>query len=413
MERGFSLRSALLVFLYFTAYLFAEKPSVAIDLKESTPRARLGVANSAPRTTQRSNTSLRLRVEPIGHLTRAGKEILQAPLIVRTPINLEEDIPKVTWIPAPSRLIVDIPALRARGNPSIDFKNHPFIQRLRVGTHPAKTRLVFDLFGETMPDYEVTSSARKIVITMRGAAAIVPKTPFAAATINLATVSFSTVASSANSVISAVETSPAEIADFPTHPLALPLKVAAPKADSSNTLRGEVSALTPSFEPAPPLAPYSKLAPLTFIAPLLPQPNIENEIPSPSQDVAPAPQSIAVENRLLALDFTSIKSSDQSEQPVIRMEFEKRPLYRLTQYSATHGSAQTQRPQYQLIVEKSAVKDAHLLMPQFPAQDFAGVLALQPSIKADILELKVAMEPGYKLIAITDRNFVYLKPVLR
>ena len=76
----------------------------------------------------------------------------------------------VDRLSAPDRLVIDIRGQQAKSNKNFDTSDTEFINRIRVGSHPDKTRIVLDLAEGQNIEHAIESQDGKMVISLSAAA---------------------------------------------------------------------------------------------------------------------------------------------------------------------------------------------------------------------------------------------------
>ena len=101
-----------------------------------------------------------------------GIAVSSAPGLNQVAIDTNSEKPEysIQRLSNPDRLVVDLPADGTRASRTIAVDGMPFISGLRIGSHPDKNRLVFDLNNSAEVTHDATEQDGKVIISLRGPA---------------------------------------------------------------------------------------------------------------------------------------------------------------------------------------------------------------------------------------------------
>jgi len=333
------------------------------------------------------NRSFNLKLKDLS-LEISAKEGSKLSLRLKSPKASEASVFVVS---DPLRLAIDLPGVNLGKVPLKALSNFPIISAMRIGSHPDKTRLVFDLktAGEPHFTQEVKGEELTIVLDSLQPSPSPTALPSATATKIAATSPLAT-------------TSPPALATpLPTQ-ISAQLPTTSPSHLPSASPTQIVPSVTPSFTatPSPTQTPTS------------------TALPSPTFSAKPsASPSIALKLRAApfaspALSVTAITTSNEisldginfdllpEHVPVVKISLSASSQFNLTRQDETH---------FQLSIPSCRLKSDSLKLPNFPPQDFAGLNLVQASSDGKNVKIQFEVERGFKLGAVTHLQEIWIR----
>lgn len=291
-------------------------------------------------------------------------------------------------VEGPPRLVVDLFGVDAPKTHNLEADVGRFLKRVRVGVHPAKTRVVFDLDPDVSIQPTWITEGDKVEILLRESkqeSAEPLTTPAPVALLR-------------------VTRNPTE---QPTGALAPPTMILADEEPKTTTEIERPLEIEPPIEATPtPAEPQLVMVPEETPSPIEPEvlspvlatpPRVEE---APVVEVAavvePEKPSLPKPQTLLSIDFPA---SQEAKGPQAVLRFSKRVEYQLQQ---------SESPEYELRLNEAIAEGDHLLLPFFPPQESEGLTFVQPEPHPLGLRIKIGVEPGYRLSAIPNGAEIHL-----
>ncbi len=313
--------------------------------------------------------------------------------------------PQIFKLENPDRLVMDIPGLKLRNNKTLTLAANEPLKAVRIGVHPDRVRVVFDLKAGQIPEYTVSPDGRRVSLTFG-------KSPSDAsammASLNQNSSKAKNSGQNVNSVISsALQNLPKEtVVAKKTIPVPVPAKIEQPskKSDSSvsNTDPEEVFPLSPSSpakihasEGADEHSVKGRLADKTLVE--------SPDMPKVSAPVAAALNPSSLQSPLsggLKVSAIGFERDKNSQIPMIKISMTQRTPYTLTR---------TGQRAYRLTIPGATFAEEHLTLPQFPPQDFKGVTLVNPEKGNGQVEFFIGVDRDTKLASFSNDNEIWIK----
>jgi hypothetical protein len=285
----------------------------------------------------------------------------------------------------PSRLVIDLKHISIGKNAVFSIENDSLFKQVRIGRHADKTRLVFDLSGQSFPEYTwepINNSTINVFLKTSGG------------TENLALSQQS-------------QSDQKEITNT---------SVDIPKAVVETQIQNPVQPLPEAVEQAAIMDKKSIFKPVeSQIIENTKSGNLNTQEPELNKDLN---QNIEPNQELTNLDdqqdllekqdddspqgLENIKFYYQKEKntPLVRFILIKKPEYRLKKESDKR---------YILTIPEAGIRWPHLELPQFPPRDFRGFTMVMPEKNGSDLNIAIGIERGSSISSFTKDNEIWLK----
>lgn len=309
--------------------------------------------------------------------------------------------PQIFKLDNPDRLVMDIPGLKLRNNKTLAMSANDPLKSVRIGVHPDRVRVVFDLKAGQIPDYAVSADGRRVSLVFSKTATD------ASAMMASLSQKDPTVKDEAKNVTStlsdALQKLPSEtiVARKSTPPIAALSKKIEPK--TTDTDPEEVFPLSPS-SPAKIHTSEGSGTAQTIKGQLAAKTLVESpDMPKVSPPVAAALNPTSLQSPLaggLKVSGIGFERDKTSQIPMIKISLSQRTPYTLSR---------TGQRAYRLAIPGATFAEEHLTLPQFPPQDFKGVTLVNPEKGNGQVEFFIGVDRDTKLASFSNENEIWIK----
>jgi hypothetical protein len=304
-------------------------------------------------------------------------------------------ISEVFALENPSRLVIDVLDIQSRRSFSETIK-HTLFSSLRIGIHPSKTRLVFDINYPQQPFFSSKTLGSKILVHV-GLPGISPQEQ------------------------AKVETKEAvEVEAKKTEPMPVEQKIVEPAPPAKTEPNAVVKPTEPKVEAkTPEKQEVAKKVDVPEIAKPLDTITKEKELPqkesakveveevglSPSieekdDSIESAPDGFFIDPQEKAIVKNIVFKRTQDKENAIAIEVEH-----LGRYSFLKSAPQS----YSLVIENAQAEEENVVLTQFPPQDYKGIEAVTAYRKGKNIIVKVYVEKGITLLPYRQGNELWIK----
>lgn len=279
----------------------------------------------------------------------------------------------------PSRVVVDIGIARSSVRSSTTPLSGATLSGIRIGAHPDKIRIVFDLANAIEPKFLPNSAGSlrillgrpKVIPQVRGGQEVVPKTVAQAPTSSPTPTSTKTVVSSATPT------------QLPAPIVPTKLAVATPTAIIVEEIAATPTPVPPTFTPTS--------APTPTVT------SIASAQPRKTKAVNLGSGAIAITS--IAFDYNPVDKA-----PVIRVALSGRSEYKLSKRDERSFS---------LLLPDARLSNAGTGLPQFPPQDFNGLTFVLAAAKDNTVDISIGVERGIRVTAFVKDQEIWVRAVNR
>lgn len=344
----------------------------------------------------------------------------------------------------PTRLVIDIPNHKAKGTHALAI-NNPVFTSLRVGQHPDKVRIVFDVKDNRQLNYNISSDAKRqaLLVDVSFGAARTPAEEAPAAEENREPESVSAKLNLEGPPPPAEEAAPPKTpiknkkeqpaAEPPPEPASADFafdenqKQPPQKNGKPSVIKEEPPLNQPPAEQAEeeeseweaPPPPAAKAKPQEMVKPRedLPvavPPKTENKVPIESPEEAqeslknelalqtqesPGSSAPIITNaaKINGIYYQSPKDSNVS---AVQIDVDAHNTYSLTQRDNNR---------FELIINNAALAGPHLALPQFPPDTFTGFEVILARNQGKDVVVNIYVEDGVKLSPFIAKGKLWLK----
>jgi hypothetical protein len=335
--------------------------------------------------------------QQLAELTEAGLHVVLSKKaadfeVAITPENggtgLSTDLTaNVFAIENPTRLVIDIPNHQAKGTRALAI-NNPVFTSLRIGQHPDKIRMVFDIKDSGQLNYNISSDAKRQAL--------------------LIDVSFNERSTDDFNIEQPQAEQP------PASAKMIPAEEEPPVQSPKQPLAQENEWETP-----PPAA--AKVKPQETAKPnedllFTPPPSTENKVPieSPEQAQESFKSELALERNDTSTSPTPITSATakvngiyyqspkDSNVSAVQIDVDVHSTYSLTQ---------RENNRFELVINNAALAGTHLTLPQFPPDTFTGFEVILARTQGQDVVVNIYVEDGVKLSPFIAKGKLWLKVI--
>ncbi len=335
--------------------------------------------------------------------------------------SLETDLTaRVFAISSPSRLVVDIPGIPGDKDSRAELTDER-LQRARVGVHRDKTRFVIDIRDNRKPDYNVRSDeeAEALIVEFKILNEILEESEPEPGTENTATENTGT------------EATPVPTAAATPIPTAEPTTAPTPKPTAVPTIEPTpeptpVATTKPTPKPTPRATPEPTSDPIG-------EPNVKKDADALLLKAIQAAQleaennggetpdtRIVIETPNDTVENGSNSTTDETIEPTslatVRGIFFQAPKGTAgggvmidVENINTYSLNQRNENLYELILEKAKLEGNHLLLPQFPPEEFGGFEVLVARERSAQVYIKIYVNAGTILFPYIADNKLWIK----
>jgi hypothetical protein len=341
----------------------------------------------------------------------------------------------------PTRLVIDIPNQKAKGTRALAI-NNPVFTSLRIGQHPDKIRLVFDIKDNRQLNYNISSDANRqalLVDVSFSERSSGNETPSSAG--------YNREPETASAELNLEERAPAE-ESAPQKVKAAPERAAAkappePASDDFNFEQPETAkppakakANPVKEEPPAPKQPLPKEneweAPLSPPASSKTKPQetakpIDDGLFNPpprAEDRAPIESPEQAQESLKSELALQMKDSSTSPGPITSAAAKVSGIYyqspKDSNVSAvqidvdahsTYSLTQRDNNRFELVINNAALAGSHLSLPQFPPDTFSGFEVILARSQGQDVVVNIYVEDGVKLSPFIAKGKLWLKVI--
>lgn len=301
----------------------------------------------------------------------------------------------VELIENPYRIVLDITPAQKNGglkrNKTFTVK-HPPIKSVRLGAHPDKIRVVFDLTSTARPNFNFSAEGgvAALQLMLAPAPSSIPSKIESAAPSPAAT---EKPRSAAQTPIESA-TPEAEPTSQPSsdQPKATPIDVSTTESTPTQSAQTE-AAKTETTVPQPVSSAEPETSknqqPITT-----PSPQVTSTPPRVSSNIkVPQPQGRILEK-------ISFDIAGEKRFPIVRLALSVKSPFTL---------ARTGALSYTLTLSEASLAGPHLELPYFPPSDFSGLSVVQARGKNGQVEITIGVEGGVKLASVVKDKEIWIR----
>jgi hypothetical protein len=290
--------------------------------------------------------------------------------------NTKKSSIRVFSLPQPSRLVLDIVGLTTRANVT-DTLSSALVKRVRVGSHPNRVRVVFDL--------QESVNLKSQLKSLRAKASTGSEVIFGSLKEELQNKALS------KKPIKETLTKKSEVTT--QQPEATNTKIAVPTSTSIPATK------VPPTQVVPTKVPATKIPNTPVSTPVTSPTTVATIVPTTTkQGLALAPKN---SNSKLALNKVAFEYIDEDEKvPGVRVDLSTRSDYQLSRRS---------RDLYVLKVPNAKIENSRLALPYFPPQDFSSFVSLRAQQKDTAVEVFIYVEDGVHLVSFPEGDSIWLR----
>ncbi len=317
----------------------------------------------------------------------------------------------------PTRLVIDIIGHRSPKSADYPLKKD-VISGVRFGVHKDKTRIVIDIDKTQEPYFNINKlSGDKINVSFNFDTLSIPTTPTAEIPTTIPVEEPKKIAKIIKEPTKEpVKNNTAPIIKYPTvkAPAVVEQPIVKPRVEEPEPVKIEPVEVMPVEPPVTKPKPYvvekpkekenikiaKKTTPIPKkVIPIEPIPQIEEpKVPPTPQTVETPPYA----PKTAIVDKISFQRVSKSKTPAIVVAVNNLDTYTFLQ----------KRPQaYSLTLENTRATDTHVMLTQFPPEDFNGIEAVTAYKKGNNLVVKIYVEKGIKLLPYRLENELWVKVV--
>jgi hypothetical protein len=278
----------------------------------------------------------------------------------------------------PARVVVDVEGPHAEKVKALNKKlGGPLLEAVRVGSHPNRIRLVFDLHSEEKVEFlpgekgtlRILFGAKKTIPQQKVIAQ--PTSPGVPATI-ATTEADATVAPEATS------------SPLPSPPVPIEQKNKEERA--------------PILEPTPTATPTASPTPAVAVATATATATAKPTV------AARKTKQVFLGSGSLLVTAVTFDYNQTDRGPVIRIKTSGRSEYKL--------SKRDERA-FSLVLPNARLSTQSLTLPQFPPQEFVGITFVLPKANDSQVEISIGVERGIRVTAFAVDDEIWVKSVNR